>query len=301
MLARPAIRGEASLLAITSLTCRAAPTGASRACRHAAALTESPLVNADPAAARRFGAHDILMRSIGLFFSSFGSLFALAFVPALLVTLLGRWAEGSITGGAGPNLDPASSSLAFVSGPLVLAIVANLVVSAAASGLLCLAAMDAALGTRHGTGQYLAQTLRRILPLMLLPIVYAFAAGLASLLLIVPGLYVMARYAPLTPAIVFDDAGWSGLTRARDLTVNYRWPLVGLIVFVALLGILLTMAIGLGFTALPPVGGGVAFLFEVVATAVYFAYAAVLQALIYLRLRALNEGMTVADVAATID
>lgn len=246
-----------------------------------------------------FGAFRIVSESLRLLVGRIGTLFSYAFGPALLITGLSRWTNDAMTGSAA--YDPAASPLAVFTPGLLLIFLASLVLGVAAGGFMVLVVLDTLLGTRHSVGQYLSQTLRQILPLTVLTTLYGIAMGLAAVFLLVPGLYVMARYYPLVPAILFEDAGWSGLGRARDLTRETRWPIVGLILIVAVIVAALALGLGFAFSAISPIGGGVAFLAETILTTLYIAYSAVLTALVYLRLRERNEGMSRADVAATID
>ena len=62
------------------------------------------------------------------------------------------------------------------------------------------------------------------------------------------------------------------------------------------------MAVATAFLgAFPAIGGGVAFATEVFMTALFMAYFTMLSAVVYVRLRELNDGMTVTDMAATVD
>lgn len=244
-------------------------------------------------APRRLGVFALVADSFRAFVAHLSALFAFAFVPALLTTVLSRWTQAGIT----PPMDPTDG---VVEGLLLLA--ANLILGTAISGYMALVALDLLLGKRHGLRQYLAQTLRHLAPLLVLSTLYYLAAGIGLVLLIVPGLYILARYLPLVPVIIFEDLGWSGLGRARDLTRGYRWPLVGLLLTLGVLFTLGAIALGLAFGfAAPMVGGGLAFAAEVVLATLSTAFAALLTALVYLRLRALHEGATLPDIAETID
>ncbi len=250
----------------------------------------------DPADLPAFGAASLVAQSLRQLVAQMGRLFPYAFVAALVVTVLGRWTSDAGTAA----FDPAASPLSVFTPTVLLVVLAWTLFSVAASGVLILVALDALLGTRHGLGQYVSQALRRILPLAVLTTLYGVAVGLASVFLIVPGLYVAARFYPLIPAVVFEDRGWSGLTRARDLTQGYRWAIAALILLVVVIAVVLVVGGGLVFGAIQPVGGGIAFLGEVILNALSLAYTAILGALVYLRLRELNEGMSRADVAANI-
>lgn len=219
----------------------------------------------------------------------------MAFVPALVSVLLGRW----LTHSAG--FQSTTLATANASDSAVVAAILQSVLGVAASGFLTLVALDVLMGRRHGIGQYVGQSLRQIMPLVVLSALYSLAAGIGLVLLILPGLYIFARYQPLVAAIVFEDAGWSGLGRARDLTKGYRWPLVGLFLLIGLALGVVGGGMGMLLMLAGPLGGGAGFAFEVLMTTLYLAYAAIYGAVIYLRLRELNEGMTLDAVSATVD
>jgi hypothetical protein len=130
-------------------------------------------------------------------------------------------------------------------------------------------------------------------------VLYIFA-GIGFALLVLPGLYILARFLPWVPAIVFENAGWSGLTRAQELTEGYRWPLAGAIALFALLAIGLMMLLApLAFLG-DAAGGVLLVLVQAVGMAVYYALIAIFTAQIYARLREIKEGLGTAEIAATI-
>jgi hypothetical protein len=229
--------------------------------------------------------------SLRQFALHFGPLFAHAFAPALLATVLGRWTQA----GLAPPIEPADKA-----GDLLL-LLANLILGAAIPGYMALVALDLLLGKRHRQWDYLSQTLRHLAPLVVLLALYYVSVGIGLVLLIVPGLYILARYLPLIPVVVFENVGWSGLGRARDLTRGYRWPLVGFLLILAALFAGVALSLGAVLAALAPqVGGGVAFAAELLLGTLSTAYGALLTALVYLRLRALQEGASLPEIAATV-
>lgn len=225
-----------------------------------------------------------------------GRLFPIAFGWALIVAVLNR----AMAGPEAIAVDPAASPLAALTPELLLAGLAQWMIGVVVSGILVLVALDALLGKRHGFGQYLAQTLRLFLPLIVLFFLYVIATAVGSLLFIVPGVYIGARYFPLVPAMLFENIAWSGLGRARDLTRGYRWPLAGLILLSLILVAAIAGSVFVLQTALP-VGGGVAFALEILLSALSTVYYTMLSAVVYLRLREINDAMTRDEIAATVD
>jgi hypothetical protein len=227
----------------------------------------------------------------------FGFLFPLAFVPALVLAILGALlAPEQLPEGFDPATDPFP---AFGIGDLVMLLV-SVVASFLITGIMALAALDVTLGKRHAIGEYVGQALRHLAPITGLGLAVSLGAGIGFAALLVPGLYILARYLPLVPAIVFENAGWSGLGRAQDLTEGYRWPLVGALLAMGAIGVAILFL-------LSPVlfAASNSFVILVLADAVlsglYYALAAIFTALVYVRLREIREGTTAEAIGASID
>ncbi len=237
----------------------------------------------------------LIAQTFRLLFTRFTMLFPLAFFPALALALLDWGTSAPLP----ENYDPAVNGLPTPSYAELGVGIATSVLGFFITGFMCLAALDAVMGRRHTIAEYTRQTLRQILPIAVLGLLITLLGGLALALFIVPGLYVFARFLPWVEAVVFEDAGWSGLGRAQQLTEGYRWPLagavllMGMIVFGLFLLItpLLVSAADSGF-ALTVIGA--------FASALYYSLGAIFTALIYARLREIKEGMTIEQIAATI-
>lgn len=236
------------------------------------------------------GAWSLVLRSLQLLVRHFGFLFPLAFVPALVVAGL-----TALLGFGGGPAEPARFNLAFV-----FLLTVDILVSFLITGVLCLAALDALLDKRHTLGEYLSQTLRHLAPIVGLGLLVSLAAGFGAVLLFLPGLYLFARYLPWTAAVVFENAGWSGLGRAQALTAGYRWPIVGalLMLGLVLIGAFLALIPLLGLVA---GSGPLAVLVEAAVSGVTYALIAIFTALVYLRLREVQEGASLDAIAASID
>src|SRR5688572_27271098 len=131
------------------------------------------------------GIGDLISRSLRLLAGHFGTLFPLAFVPALVLAVL-NW---MVVPPMPPAPDPAASPLAF--SPVALAVgLLGTVVSFFVMGFMSLAALDALLGKRHSLGEYAGQSLRHLGPIVGLGILLSIAIGIGAVFLIVPALYI---------------------------------------------------------------------------------------------------------------
>lgn len=228
-------------------------------------------------------------RSFGLAWEGFGLLFPLVLTPSLALSAIAyAFAPDPFVAEAQTGLSAfASIALELVGGPAI-------------TGVACLAALDVALGKRHSMGEYVSQTLRHIGPLILLGLLLSVATTLGVAALILPGLYIAGRFLPWTPAVVFENAGWSGLGRAQELTEGYRWPLAGAV-------LVMGMLCALGFAALLPVAAlaqdsfAIAILVDATFSTLVYLLGAAFVAAAYLRLREIREGVGLAEVAASLD
>ena len=238
------------------------------------------------------GVTAIIAQTFRLLFANLGMLFPLAFVPALVVALLG-WATAPAA--PLPGADPAIPDVPTAM-ELVFALVAALI-GFFIMGFMSLASLDAVLGKRHTVSEYTAQTLRHLLPIVVLGILLSIGVGIGLVFLLVPGLYLAARFLPWIQAVVFENAGWSGLARASELTEGYRWPLVGALLAMSVVVVAISLLI-----AVLTVGGGLlAVLVNAVISGVYYALISVFTALVYARLREIKEGLSISQIAALID
>lgn len=238
------------------------------------------------------GVLTLVGRSFRLVYEGFGFLFPLGFAPSLAISLL----TYAVMGGPSEPMP-----VDFALSPAFLGTLAvNLVGGVLVSGVMCLAALDVALGKRHALSEYVGQALRHLAPLILLGFLVSLAIGLGATLFLIPGLYLAARFLPWTQAALFENAGWGALGRAQELTEGYRWPLV-----------LAIVAMGLATLAIFVVAGPVmamaldslilASLVEAAFTALAYALISAFSGLAYLRLREIKEGVTPTDVAGMID
>jgi hypothetical protein len=242
------------------------------------------------------GAFRLVLGAVALLARNLGFLFPLAFLPALGLTLATYALVGAPDLSAGPAAPVAPG--AAIAG--LFAVALNIAVGFVVTGVMCLAGLDAALGKRHTIADYVGQTLRHGGAIVVLGALLSLATAIGVVLLVLPGLYIAARWLPWAPAMLFENLGWGALGRAQQLTEGRRWPLVGAVALMAVV----VVALLLVATPLMLLAGGsllAAALVETALTALYYGLVACFTALAYLRLRELDEGLDAAAVAATID
>lgn len=240
----------------------------------------------------------LVRETLGLLVSRFSLLFPIALVPALGLAIF-----GFALGLSEPvPLDPVTGTSATEAGfgSLFLGILLEILFGFVASGVLMLAALDALLGTRKTIGAHLTRTLRRSGPILVLGTLLYMVAGIGLAFFVLPGFYILARFLPWLATILVEDEGWSGLTRAQELTQGQRLSLVGAIAVLAVLGIAAAFLLS-PFVALAASAGSPALvLLEAAATALWFAVAACFTAVAYLRLHAISEETDPASTAETV-
>ncbi len=237
------------------------------------------------------GIRALMAQSFRLLFSNFGTLFPLAFALALASAAL-----------------PLSEFEVTFRSVLVglLTVLVGQCLNGITMGVTSLLTLGALRGKRHTLGELTAQTLRHIVPMVVFGIALSIAWGVGMLLFIIPGFYVAARFLPWVQATVCEDAGWSGLSRAQELTEGYRWPLVGAalvvgIVIISAGGVIGIIAgIGTMILAIPletfSVGGWPAVVFNAGISGLFYALLVIFTTLVYARLREIKEGVGIAQI-----
>jgi hypothetical protein len=149
-------------------------------------------------------------------------------------------------------------------------------------------------------GESLRVGLSRVIWVILLALLTGILAGLASLLLVVPGLILITMWWVAIPACVVERTGpWTSMKRSAALTKGHRWKVFGL---------LLLLIVGMGLIAgllqlvLAQVGSQIlvllgTLLFGAITTA-YYSIAVVMT---YHDLRVAKEGIDIEQIASVFD
>lgn len=232
---------------------------------------------------RMFGSNASLLLAIaGCFF----------FLPALLVGYLLPQPEGATTTEA--MILHLSTYLSANWPWLLLANLVNMV-GAIAIYLLLFNARD------HTVGGAIAGALPILLPYLLLSILSSLIIGVGVLLLVLPGLYLLGRLGIAGAVMVAEELRnpITALGRTWNRTKGRGWAVAGIIILVAIVGILLTFVVGavLGSAILlalgrDGVGTLILLILDSAMSAAFSAVMLVLMAAIYRALPDPAEGMS---------
>ncbi len=181
-------------------------------------------------------------------------------------------------------------------------ILASIVVSTLITAVITLAAYDTHLGRPMRLGTYVSVGLKNFITLFLLSIITTIAMSIGFALLIVPGLIIYLMWIVVVPSVVVEHAGFGALSRSRELTKGYRWPILGLmvilIVVLLIIQTLLSAALGFGFTAAFTGTSGLFFmLFQGAVSSISYAIYACIIVMLYARLKEIKEGVGMSDLA----
>jgi|GEM_PF-3769067 len=170
-------------------------------------------------------------------------------------------------------------------------------------GVYTLAAYDTWLGKPLAIGSYIGRTLGSIVPIIVLGIAFYVIITVGFVLLVLPGLYLIARFFVFTPAILVEGAGFGGLGRASELSKEYRWPMVLAVIALGIIIILVSLASQLVMgLVLIGTGGLAAFaVVQSIIAAIVYSISAIFTALLYARLREIKEGIGMEGLAQVFE
>ena len=243
------------------------------------------------------GVGSIIGESFSILFKHFIPVLVMAIIPNALALLIGGALVGvGVTmGTAEPDF---SSSIGVTS--WVVVFVLQIVCYGLTTALLVQLAYDAKLGRSVQLGRYVSPAISAAVPIAVLSLFAGVLIGLASLALIIPGIWLYAVFSMTAPAVVIERAGFRGLGRSKSLTKDYRWPIVGALL---LTGICIGVFNFIATFAAGVLSGSV--IVSVVAylipTSIGAGLASICVALIYARLREIKEGMSVDQIASVFD
>jgi len=250
------------------------------------------------------GVGNIVSESFSILFRNFFKVMILAFVPTLIGLIISGvligW--GMTIGYSSPQALTGFSGVRFT-----ISTVAQIAVYGITIALLVQLAYDAKLNRPLSIGRYFSPAIRAAFPILVLMTVASLLVGLAMIALVIPGLWVYAVFSVLVPAVVIDRAGFGALSRSANLTKEYRWPVLGAIILVGICTVLLNfVAMFLAGIVAPILGGGIIGIFVsaillAALNGVAYGLSGISVALIYARLRAIKEGVSVDDLASVFE
>lgn len=255
-------------------------------------------------AAAPLGVGSIISESFSILLRHFFPVLILSLVPTLLNIVISGLLNGwDVALGIGAPDVTGSGYFARVG----IATVVQLVLSGVTTALLVQLAYDAKLQRPLRLGAYVGPALGASVPIAILGFAAGILTALGFLALIVPGLWIYAVFSMMPAAVVIEKVGFGGLGRSARLTKDYRWPIVGAIVLLgiigAIIGFVAMFLVGLLIAGSEASGASLAIGVLVLAavTTIGAALGSISVALIYARLREIKEGASVRDIAAVFD
>ena len=244
------------------------------------------------APAHEFRVGEVLIRGLTILahnFTPFG-LLALAFTAPPFIYALAT----------APDLAPDAAPAVGVSTGDVAIFIVNILLRYLLIAALVYGTIRELRGSRASLGECVSRGLGLVFPVVGVAILVAVATGLATMLLIVPGLIAAAMLWVAVPVAVVEKPGViNSLTRSAELTKGYRWPVFGIIAIVVASNFVLVLLAGAAVSA---IGGETASLvLSWILSAVFGAVIAVVSAVSYHELRVAKEGDGANRIAAVFD
>ena len=141
---------------------------------------------------------------------------------------------------------------------------------------------------------------RRFFPIIGLAFVMYFLVGLATILLIIPGLILLTMWFVATPVCVVENLGpIKSMRRSSQLSKGHRWKIFGLILLVAVLGSVIIGGINISLEALA--GPILSLIGGLLLNGVWGAFNAIAVVVTYHDLRVAKEGTNIEQIAAVFD
>ncbi|WP_312165191.1 hypothetical protein [Phenylobacterium sp.] len=145
------------------------------------------------------------------------------------------------------------------------------------------------------------------IPLIILSLIATIGIMFATLFLVVPGIILAVMWSAAIPALVIERPGiFKSLSRSRNLTRGFRWPIFGLLIIYIVAYAVASTVFG-GVVGVAAMAGGATSMMigTILVSAVIGALAGIVgyagTAAIYYELRAVKEGVGAAQLAAVFD
>lgn len=267
------------------------------------------------------GVGNIVSESFSILGKHFVSTLALVIIPTLLglvvsVALIGF---GATTGQGGFEI-----GFNFSWTPIIVGLLIQFIIGGLTTALLIQLAYDVKLQRQTNLVSYIGPALVAAIPITLLSVaiaVMAFAGfivvaylGLpdavsiiAFLGLAVLAIWVYSVYYVMAPVVVIEKNIFGALGRSSTLTQGVRWPIIGLMIIMAIIGfvyqLITTFVLELFADALGTGGVGLTIylvLFSLLSSVIY-GLTGIVVSLVYARLREIKEGVSVDQIASVFD
>lgn len=225
-------------------------------------------------------------------------------IPAVVVGYITQTVLWSAMSSSDPTSYLGTIYLVQIGSWLLLMIPTYMLIGALTHGsVVYLSGGKASLGSCLGTG------FGRSLPLLALGLLSALGIGFFTLLLIVPGVMAMVRWAVAAPALVVERTGIiDSFKRSGELTRGSRWGIFGLLVVWVIASYIfelcISAAVSFGFASISPMDTTSIWIFAAITganSAVTNMIAAAGSAALYTELREIKDGATSTELAKVFE
>jgi MFS family permease len=251
------------------------------------------------------GVGALLSETFSIFFSNIVKVMILGFIAAALGLIINALFLGFDV--AIGIAQPDTTELWILIASQLLSTLVGMAVYGLITAILVMLAYDVKLGRQNSIGSYIGAAVSALVPIVVLSIVVTILTGVGLIGLGIGGLWVFAVFYVVIPICVIEKRSFKSMSRSADLTKEYRWPIVGLTVIMAIVSVVMGVIAVFAVVALAYVfAEGIAAMIVLgltFATLTGFGYGipAIAVALTYARLREIKEGVDVDQIAAVFD
>lgn len=215
-------------------------------------------------------------------------------IPTFLFQL---WTQSQVAAALAPEAGAAFGWSSVASG--IGGILVYFVFGALLQAALVRATIEDLNGQQPSFTDSLNRAIAVLLPVIGLSLVVGIGIGLASMLLLVPGIILFLRWAVAVPVLVQERLGVNdSLSRSANLTKGNRWALLGffVILYVALIVLQMVLELAAG-VVIPLVGDVIGAALLALASTISTMVASIASAVSYVELRYVKEGTDVKELA----
>ena len=182
----------------------------------------------------------------------------------------------------------------------LLAIILTVMLGLLSQAILVYGSFQDMRGKAVNIGESFNVGIGRLVPILGLTILEGLGIMVGFMLLIVPGLILIAMWFVAVPVCIVERRGpWQSMVRSGELTKGHRWKIFGVVILLYLVsgivGYILTSVLG-------AVAGAVAAtIVSLIWNGVWGAFFAVFVVVTYYELRVAKEGVDIEQIASVFD
>lgn len=182
----------------------------------------------------------------------------------------------------------------------LLAIILTVMLGLLSQAILVYGSFQDMRGKQVNIGESFNVGIGRLVPILGLTILEGLGIMIGFMLLIVPGLILIAMWFVAVPACIVERRGpWECLVRSGELTKGHRWKIFGVVILLylvsAIMGYILTSVLG------AIAGSVVATIAALIWNGIWGAFFAVFVVVTYYELRVAKEGIDIEQIASVFD